>query len=126
MVVTFGGREFATFDIDASVKRHIESHVETHQLVPVLQGDTALQDLPPIPLVPVENHLADKIAALYEKHGATWTSPSNRYRDLADIIRIVLDLEFDEVRLVEVLLHEQARRRIKLPSAMVAPDPEWI
>lgn len=38
----------------------------------------------------------------------------------------MLDLEFDEVRLVEVLLHEQARRRIKLPSAMVAPDPEWI
>lgn len=115
IVVTFGGREFATFGLDVTTKRHVESGVDSRPLKPVLIDDPALQDLPEIPLVPVENHLADKIAAMYEYHGADGTTASTRYRDLADIIRIVEELEFNENRLVEVLRHEQARRQITLP-----------
>lgn len=121
VVSYLGAKVFEPFSIDISVRRHINGPVDHLQPRPVIT-DPALHDLPLVPTVPIENHLADKISALYEPHHS---GVSNRYRDLADIVRIVKDLEFSAACLDEVLEHETQRRRIRRPERLVSPGPSW-
>lgn len=116
-------QEFDHFSIDVTSRRHVGATVDTHQLAPLFE-DEALHDLPAIPIVPAENHLADKICALYEIHGKTQT-PSTRYRDLADAVRIVMDTELDAEVLGATLRHEEKRRQVVLPQMMKAPADSW-
>lgn len=116
-----GAVEFEAFSIDVSVRRHIDGPVDRIAPMPVIDHPT-LDGLPLIPTVPVENHLADKICAMYEPHE---TGVSTRYRDLADIVRIIKDLRFEAGRLDELLEHESQRRRIERPHAMTPPGPQW-
>lgn len=123
--VDFGGKQFDIFTIDITSRKHITSAVEHLQLKPVLD-DVALTDLPKIPTVPAENHMADKICALYEKHQGEKQRPSTRYRDLADLVRFVQDVPVDANRLAIVIAHESQRRKITPPQRLVAPDDSWI
>lgn len=84
-----------------------------------------LQSLPRVPVVAVENHLADKICAMYEPHGRNRDRPSTRYRDLADVVRIIQAVDIDAGRLTGNLHHEQQRRQIVLPRQLLAPSPQW-
>lgn len=113
---------FEPFTIDVTLRRHIEGPVDHITPLPVIDHES-LSDLPEVPLVPIENHLADKICAMYELHQDG--KPSNRYRDLADIVRIVNELEISASRLAEILRHEQGRREITLPLAMATPHSSW-
>lgn len=122
--VDFGGKQFDIFTIDITSRKHITSAVEHLQLKPILD-DTALMDLPKIPTVPAENHMADKICALYEKHQGEKQRPSTRYRDLADLVRFVQDVPVDANRLVLVISHECHRRKITPPQRLVSPDETW-
>lgn len=121
--VVLAGVNFEHFTIDLSVRRHVEGPVD--YIVPEPVIDHALvRDLPAVPVVPIENHVADKVCAMYETHQGD--GPSTRYRDLADLVRIVQDLQIDARRLSEMLSHEQERRRMgPLPSALVSPHPDW-
>ncbi|PHP53746.1 nucleotidyl transferase AbiEii/AbiGii toxin family protein [Actinomyces ruminis] len=121
--VLLGASEFSRFSIDITTRRHINGPVDRLTPAPIIQHET-IADLPPVPTVPVENHLADKICAIYELHGETRTA-STRYRDLADIVRIIVNLDFDAARLSEVVDHESSRRRIPRPTALVSPSPGW-
>ncbi len=116
-------QEFDQFSIDITSRRHAGGGVSIHQLVPVID-DEALRDLPAIPIVPAENHLADKICALYEIHGQTQT-PSTRYRDLADAVRIVADTTLNAEVFKATLRHEEKRRRVSLPKELRAPADSW-
>lgn len=116
-----GAVAFEPFSIDVSVRRHVEGPVDRIAPIQVIDHPS-LTDLPLIPTVPVENHLADKICAMYEPHE---TGVSTRYRDLADIVRIIKDLRFDAGRLDELLEHESQRRRIQRPDAMTSPGSQW-
>ncbi len=122
--VDFGGKTFDTFTIDITSRKHITSAMDRIPLRPVLD-DEALTDLPIIPTVPAENHIADKICALYEKHQGGKQRPSTRYRDLADLVRFVRDVPLDAHRLSIVLGHEQQRRKIILPTQLISPDASW-
>lgn len=117
-----GGLHFESFSIDLTQRRHVEGPVERRPLHPVID-DPALTDLPTIPLVPLENHMADKVCGIYERHKND--SASTRWRDLADLARVVTALEVDAARLHTMLRHEARRRRMDLPAAMVAPGPRW-
>lgn len=123
VTVLLGAAEFHTFTIDITTRRHVDGPVDVVQPTPVIDHET-LRGIPSVPTVPVENHLADKICALYELHGRTRT-PSTRYRDLADIVRIIKELDFDASRLTEMLRHETGRRRLILPHAIKPPSPAW-
>lgn len=116
-----GVKCFEAFSIDLTTKRHLDGPVDRVQLLPVIDHPT-LQCLPEVPTVPVENHLADKICALYEKHRG---KPSTRYRDLADVVQIVRQLSFGAGKLDEVIGREAGRRQIDRPLKMVAPDDSW-
>lgn len=116
-----GAVEFEPFSIDVSVRRHVEGAVDHIAPMQVIDHPS-LTDLPLVPTVPVENHLADKICAMYEPHE---TGVSTRYRGLADNVRIIKDLRFDASRLDKLLEHESQRRRIQRPGAMTSPGSQW-
>lgn len=121
--VIFGGRAFDNFKIDVTARRNISSAVarlEVHSLL----KDAVLDSIPRVPTVPAENHLADKICAMYERHQGG-TKPSNRYRDLADIVRLVQGVELDAQALQQILKFETGRRELVLPAGMVAPADVW-
>lgn len=120
--VTLAGQEFEKFTIDLSVRRHIHGPVDYVVPEPVIVHEL-LEDLPAVPVVPIENHTADKICALYESHRG---EPSTRYRDLTDLVRIIQDLRIDACRLHEVLAHEKSRRKMdSLPDSLRSPHPSW-
>ncbi|SFQ81983.1 Nucleotidyl transferase AbiEii toxin, Type IV TA system [Amycolatopsis rubida] len=120
---TLGGQVFENFSIDLTARRHLDAPVDQVRLKPVIDHEI-LRDLPAVPTTPVEHHLADKICALYERH-APDDAASTRYRDLADIVRIVADLAFDAARLATVLAREAGRRRMTLPAALTEPSTQW-
>ena len=122
--IMLGAKEFDTFAVDIATRRHIDGPVDLISLRLIIDHHT-LNDMPHIPTVPVENHLADKICTLHGRHGTTRGSASTRYRDLADIVRIVKTLDFCAGRLSKLIDHEAMRRRIARPSATISPDPEW-
>jgi hypothetical protein len=117
-----GGQDFEKFSIDLTIRRHLDGPVDQVRLRPIIEHET-LRDLPTIPTTPIENHLADKICALYERYGQDKTS--TRYRDLADIVRIVAEIPFSASRLATVVQREAGRRKIALPNRLQAPDREW-
>lgn len=121
VTVTLGGSVFENFKIDITRRRHVSDPIDRIQ-VPAIIDHPTLNDLPMVPIVPIENQLADKICALYETHAS---GPSTRYRDLADIVRIVQDLPIQAAQLTTILEHESHRRRMDLPTKMVSPGEEW-
>ncbi|WP_020391482.1 nucleotidyl transferase AbiEii/AbiGii toxin family protein [Kribbella catacumbae] len=120
-----GGREFETFSVDLTTRRHIDAPVDQVPLKPIIDHET-LRDLPSVPTTPIEPHLADKICALYERHGQDGEKASTRYRDLADIVRIVAAIPFDAARLTAVLQREAGRRQMTLPNKLRAPSQDWV
>lgn len=120
--VWLGNREFDSFKIDITQRRHVAEPVDLITPDPVID-DVALAALPTIPVVPVENHLADKLCAMYALYKGG--SRSTRHRDLADVVRIVAASEISAARLQQVLAHEQRRRRMQLPAVLEAPSDDW-
>jgi predicted nucleotidyltransferase component of viral defense system len=117
-----GTQHFESFTIDLTSRRHVEGSVELIRPDPIIEHQS-LANLREVPVVPVENHLADKLCALYEIHN---NGPSNRYRDLADVVRIIQHLKFEAQRLATVLAHETQRRKMRTPSKIDAPSDLWV
>lgn len=113
---------FDDFTIDLTERRHLDAPVEQVPLRAVISHET-LTSLPTVPTTPLESHLADKVCAMYEMHG---DRPSTRYRDLADIVRILDAGPIRGSRLAEVLQREAGRRKMTLPSRMQAPSEAWF
>ncbi|WP_374927940.1 nucleotidyl transferase AbiEii/AbiGii toxin family protein [Kytococcus sedentarius] len=117
-----GGALFEPFSIDVTRRRHVIGPVDRARPTPVID-DPSLADLPEVPVVPLENHVADKVCGMYERHKRG--SASTRWRDLADLVRITQAFPLDAGRLAQVLRHEEQRRGMRLPAAMGAPGEQW-
>jgi predicted nucleotidyltransferase component of viral defense system len=84
---------------------------------------------PMVRMWPLEDHVADKIAAMYERHGES-LRPSTRFKDLVDLVLIALN---SPVRgpAAHAALHAEVRRRTEsgmhlvLPATFEVPDPSW-
>jgi len=70
---------------------------------------------------PLVDHVADKIAATYERYG-TSRMPSTRYRDLVDLVAIITGASVDATAQRTALESEFARRRLVLPDHFEVPD----
>lgn len=70
---------------------------------------------------PIVDHVADKIAATFERHGKTG-APSTRYRDLVDLVAIVGEASVDAEAQATVLRSEAERRGLTLPATFDVPD----
>lgn len=70
---------------------------------------------------PLVDHVADKIAAMFELHGEKG-APSTRYKDLVDIVAIVISASVDAAPQLTALRSEADRRGITLPVRFSVPD----
>lgn len=70
---------------------------------------------------PLIDHVADKVAATYERYGET-RMPSTRYRDLVDLISIVTGTSVPAEGQRAALMSEFQRRRLPLPKIFDIPD----
>lgn len=70
---------------------------------------------------PLVDHIADKIAAIYERYG-TNRMPSTRYRDLVDLVAIITGASVEATAQRTALESEFARRDLALPDHFDIPD----
>lgn len=70
---------------------------------------------------PLVDHLADKIAAMFERYGKG-AAPSTRYKDLVDLVAIVVAAQVDAEPQRAALHSEASRRGIRLPTCFDVPD----
>jgi hypothetical protein len=72
---------------------------------------------------PLVDHIADKVAAVVERHGAN-DAPSTRYKDLVDLVAIVIAASVDAEPQMGAVESEAERRGISLPERFGVPDGE--
>lgn len=70
---------------------------------------------------PLVDHVADKVAATYERHGDD-LRPSTRFRDLVDLVAIVGGASVEAGRQMAALRSEFDRRGLELPHGFDVPD----
>jgi hypothetical protein len=70
---------------------------------------------------PLADHIADKVCATFERHGAT-NAPSTRYKDLVDLVAIILTAPVRAKPQITALRSEAQRRGLQLPERFAVPD----
>lgn len=119
--VFLGGTKLIQFKVDLSTHQHIDVPTTMTELQPIAH----LGGVPEgamVSVVPLESLVADKLCACYERHGKR---ASTRYHDLIDLVRVVVDQEFDARLLRQLIDREVAHRGIDLPVKVASPDREW-
>jgi len=124
ITVSLGATVLDRFLLDLSTGRVLVAGLERHQLEPMVEiADVAA--LPEVTLYPLPDQIADKVAAMVERHGPRRRA-STRYRDLVDLVLIVRSCEVD-AELTRAALSAQAHRReLTLPVTLSAPSPAWV
>ncbi len=124
-----GTAEVADIKVDLVVGRTLSGTPETRTLKSAVDIEWPV-DWPDVRLYPVIDHVADKICAMYERHGENAQHGSNRYRDLADLL-LISQQEAIPGQAVAQALHREAERRrqngtpVVLPAVFEAPGPDW-
>lgn len=113
------------FPINLTVHRELVGEVDRVAPVPVVDIEDLALPLPEFSCFPLPDQIADKVAAMYERHGVHGT-PSNRYRDLVDLVLLTRQLPFDAAD-TRAALHTQGARRssLVLPNAIHSPGAQW-
>lgn len=114
--------KFESLSLDISERRHTQEPGQIVQVIPDINIPILHTPAFTVLVNSIESHLADKICAMYESHNG---SPSTRFRDLPDIIRITETCRFSAAQLSENLSHEQKRRKMRLPSRIESPGENW-
>ncbi|WP_229376980.1 nucleotidyl transferase AbiEii/AbiGii toxin family protein [Streptomyces spirodelae] len=112
--------------VDIAVRRTLSGAPETTPLVSAVDLPWPV-DWPTVRLYPLIDHVADKVCALYERHGE---GTSSRYRDLADILLISQQEDVNGAAAYQALHQEAAQRRqrgieLTLPDSFQAPGTDW-
>ncbi|MFE3167833.1 nucleotidyl transferase AbiEii/AbiGii toxin family protein [Streptomyces sp. NPDC059224] len=124
-----GSSQVSDIKVDLVVGRTLSGIPETRTLKSAVDIEWPV-DWPEVRLYPVIDHIADKICAMYERHGENAQYGSIRYRDLADLL-LISQQEAVPAQAVTSALHTEAERRrqsgtsLTLPDAFEAPGPDW-
>lgn len=89
-------------------------------LAPVMMPEVAQHGYRVYPLV---DHVADKVAAILERHG-DGGRPSTRFKDLVDLVAIITGASVDADQQKMALSSEAERRGLILPDHFAVPDRE--
>ncbi|MFI6101702.1 nucleotidyl transferase AbiEii/AbiGii toxin family protein [Lentzea sp. NPDC051213] len=126
--VMFGLRQLSTVSVDVvAAELHPVGQLTVEQLTAPFTIDSS--PWPEIRMWPLEDHVADKIAAMYERHRERLV-PSTRFKDLVDLVLIACNSSLNGTTTHEAL-HAEVRRRnaagthLMLPAGYVVPDPSW-
>ncbi len=75
---------------------------------------------------PLVDHIADKVAAMFERYG-DGNTPSTRFKDLVDLVAIVTGASVSADAQTAALGSEADRRGITLPGSFAVPDRDlWL
>jgi hypothetical protein len=101
---------------------------------PSVQMTGQPDDVPPLAQIPIPDfeqrgyrvyplvdHIADKVAAIHERHGNGATA-STRYKDLVDLVAIVTCASVDAASQRVALTSEFRRRELELPEHFEVPE----
>ena len=113
-----GATEWAQFHIDL-VGSNLQMTGEPDEmpaLARVVMPDVAQHGYRVYPLV---DHVADKVAAMIERHS---DRPSTRFKDLVDLVAIITEASIDADLQRTAMQSEAARRGINLPDHFDVPD----
>jgi hypothetical protein len=115
-----GNTEWAAFHVDLVGEdlRMTGDPEDVPPLARVVMPDVEQHGYRAYPLV---DHGADKACAIFERHGAAGT-PSTRYRDLVDLVAIVLAAPEEAEPQLTALRSEAQRRGLQLPGRFPVPD----
>jgi Nucleotidyl transferase AbiEii toxin, Type IV TA system len=121
-----GAREFNRLRVDLAIPR---PDVDAEQIeVGPLSGVEELDTLPPVLVLSWSQQIAEKVCAIFERHG---DAPSPRSRDLADLGIVAMQIDgLDGDSLIAALRQEEKRRRDRtLPEGLpevfaLPPDQE--
>jgi hypothetical protein len=116
-----GATRWATFHVDLvgtgvrmiGVPDHVSSVVEIS--IPGIEQ-------PGYRAYPLVDHVADKVAAILESHGDG--RPSTRFRDLIDLVALVVSIRVGAEEQRSALMSEIERRGLQLPEGFGVPDRE--
>ncbi|MFC8247382.1 nucleotidyl transferase AbiEii/AbiGii toxin family protein [Streptomyces chartreusis] len=127
--VFLGTKPVASIKVDLVIGRTLSGIPEIRTLKSALDIEWPV-DWPEVRLYPVIDHIADKICAMYERHGDDGEFGSNRYRDLADLLLISQQETVHGYAASQALHREADRRRsngtrVALPAFFEAPGPDW-
>lgn len=113
-----GATEWAQFHVDlvGSNLRMTGEPDEMPALARVVIPDVSQHGYRVYPLV---DHVADKVAAVLERHGGR---PSTRFKDLVDLVAIITEASVDAELQRTAMQSEAARRGIILPNRWDVPD----
>jgi hypothetical protein len=114
-----GNTEWAAFHVDLVGEdlRMTGDPEDVPPLARVVMPDVEQHGYRAYPLV---DHVADKVCAIFERHGAAGT-PSTRYRDLVDLVAIVLAASAEAEPQLSALRSEAQRRGLRLPGRFAVP-----
>lgn len=120
--VLIGLQRKEPLSVDVVVKRTptgTPTEMRLEPAVPIDWPDT----WPQVLLYPLQDHVADKICAMYEMHARDSgpDSPSTRFRDLADLL-LISQKEVIEGHAVQFALSVEVPRRRELGTRLTLPD----
>ena len=124
-VLRGAGNEFAEFNIDVSGDLEVSGSVDE---VTVKASFDLVTDFFPnafqVTSYPVENQIADKVAAMYDRYGETPPGKaSTRYHDFFDIALMASKLSVAADSLRRALEQQCKLRGVDLPNQMREPEP---
>ncbi|MGW6936438.1 nucleotidyl transferase AbiEii/AbiGii toxin family protein [Lentzea sp. NPDC054927] len=126
--VMFGLRQLSTVSVDVvAAELRPVGRLTVEQLEAPFVIDSS--PWPEIRMWPLEDHVADKIAAMYERHREQLV-PSTRFKDLVDLVLIACNSTPDGATTHQALYAEVRRRtaagtHLVLPGEFAVPDPSW-
>lgn len=118
---TLNGTRFAVAKIDIAAQRELPVQPDSITPEPVLRIDDTWP-MPPISTMSVPTHLADKLAAMHERHNGL---PSSRAHDLADMLIISRSCTVEASELRQAIEFQKQQRNIAIPEVLQLPSPDW-
>lgn len=128
VIVFYGANlKFTEFNIDVSGDLEVSSPVEvvTARASFDVRTDFLPQDYQ-VTAYPVENQIADKVAAMYDRYGdASPGKASTRYHDFFDVALMATRLAVGADPLRGALEQQSRLRGVTLPDVVREPEPGW-
>ena len=122
VVAIVGQTTWAEFHVDLSgTDLRLTGHPD--DVPPIARGTIPSVEQRGYRAYPLADHVADKVAATYERHGE-FENPSTRYRDLVDLVSIATGASIHAQSLSTAIRSEFERRSLVLPETFNVPDRE--
>jgi hypothetical protein len=118
VTASIGTKLWAAFHVDA-VADGILMTGQPDQVPPLTDVDVLDRGRARWRAYPLVDHVADKTCAILERHDGR---PSTRFKDLVDLVAIVVSSTLDATLQIDALHREADRRQLTLPAAFTVPD----